>query len=598
MARFMLYIVVIVISRRQSRNRSFMPGAREGAIVNSLVKPVDELQPRYDAIVIGSGYGGGVAASRLARTGLKVCLLEKGRQWRPGDFSNTLKGMWDRTRMTGRYLSLGPENALFDLRTGKQMHILTGCGLGGGSLINAGVAFRPDAKVFEQPDWPEEMVRDGLLEEGFAEAEKMLDVADCPGAENLLSFKSLQACAKGLRRDPGYENVTAEPVSSTITWRPGVNRARVMQSACTRCGDCWTGCNTGAKNTVAVTYLADAKAKGASIFTGLCVDWLEKTDRGWRVSYRQLDEYGGKTIGRGHVEADMVILSAGVPGTIEILLRSRQKGLALSGWLGRGFSANGDDLVMGHDMPHEVNGVAVGHPARHHPETPVGPNCVGMISLSEGPFEDSPVRLQGGTMMLLMAMLAPFKSLMRGKLLRALKMVFKAVSKGPLGRTQCFYIVGHDDARGELRFERDRVVLDWPDVQQQPVFNRARDVLKELFDRTGAEFMQNPVRDWLLGGKLITAHPLGGCRFGKDADSGVVDDRHRVFDPAADRHGGVHEGLYVVDGSVIPTSLGANPLLTITALSERAMQLLAKERGLTIDSAPLGDDVPIRDVFM
>ena len=116
--------------------------------MSSLTTSPLELQDHYDVVIIGSGYGGGVAASRLARMGLRVCVLEKGRQWRPGDFSKTLKGLLGRSRMAGKIVNLGPLNALFDLRLGKQMHVLSGCGLGGGSLINAGLAFSPEPWVF------------------------------------------------------------------------------------------------------------------------------------------------------------------------------------------------------------------------------------------------------------------------------------------------------------------------------------------------------------------------------------------------------------------------------------------------------------------
>ena len=565
--------------------------------MSTLVQSHDELEGHYDAVIVGSGYGGGVAASRLARMGLKVCVLEKGRQWRPGDFSNSVKGLWDRSRMAGRHVALGPENALFDLRLGKQMHVLSGCGLGGGSLINAGLAFRPEPWVFEQPKWPSKVSKDDHLDEGFARAEKMLGVADCPAGDQLQKFISLQVVAKGLCEQDGDGDGVAELVPSTINYQPGFNAANVLQSACTLCGDCWMGCNVGAKNTVGQTYLADARAHNASIFTGISVDFIRKNDGGWRLFYQQLDEGSGKRLGKGSVKADLLILSAGVIGTSEILMRSQSHGLALSAQLGKGFSANGDDLAFGHDMPDEVNGIAVGHPARARLAKPVGPNCIGMIDLQQGDDRHSQIKLQAGTMVTLMAALAPLKSLLRGKPLRALKILFSGAYKGVLTKTQCFYIVGHDDAGGELALNGDRVLLNWPDVDKQPVFNRAKALLSALFEKSGADFMQNPVRDTILGGKLITVHPLGGCRMAVDADHGVVDHQQRVFDPSGAQGKGVHEGLYIVDGSVIPTSLGANPLLTITALAERAMSLLAKERGLTFDDEP-NKDAPVRDAFM
>ena len=566
--------------------------------MSSLTKPPHELKDQYDVVIIGSGYGGGVAASRLARMGLRVCVLEKGRQWRPGDFNNTVKGLWDRSRMAGKTIRLGPDNALFDLRLGKQMHVLSGCGLGGGSLINAGLAFRPDPWVFEQENWPKQIPGDEHLSSGFERAEKMLGVAHCPGGADFLKFKSLQTCALELAKDEEQkQHANAELVPSTINYAPAFNQANVMQSACTLCGDCWMGCNVGAKNTVANSYLTDATHFGASLFTGMEVKFVRKTDDHWLVFYDQLEESSSKLLTKGSLKADLLILSAGVIGTTEILMRSTAQGLSISDQLGKYFSANGDDLAFGHDMPEQVNGIAIGHPPRAKLDQPVGPNCIGMISLQENDQPQSQIKLQAGTMITLMAALAPLKSLLRGKPLRALKILINGAYKGVLTSSQCFYIVGHDDASGELIMAKDRAILEWPGVADQPAFARAQKILSALFEKIGGDFMQNPVRDSILGGKLITVHPLGGCRMADGPEKGVVDHQGRVFDPSNDENTAVHAGLYIVDGSIIPSSLGANPLLTITALAERAMILLAKERGLKFDVEPK-KGAPIRDAFM
>ena len=568
--------------------------------MSSLTKPFEQMQEHYDAVVIGSGYGGGVAASRLSRMGLKVCVLEKGRQWRPGEFSNSFKGLWDRSVLTGRFLTIGPRNALFDLRAGRQMHILSACGLGGGSLVNAGLAFAPEPWVFEQKQWPAAVSQDGHLQTGFERAREMLGVSHCPHGEDLLKFRSLQNCATELKKDwPNGEEIRAEPVPSTISYAPGFNRANVMQNACTLCGDCWMGCNTGAKNTVTTTYLADAVNHGASLFTGADVDFVRSPARGqWLVYFEKRADRNGRRLGRGAVRADMVILSAGVVGSCEIMMRSREQGLALSPMLGKGVSANGDDLAFGHDMPWRVNGVAVGYPPRADPGLPVGPNCIGMITLKERGRPENTIRLQAGTMISPMASLAPFKSLFRGRALRALAILFNGAYKEPLDHTQSFYIVGHDDAGGEFRLHGGRALLFWPRVADQQVFGRAEKILRRLLKGLGAEYMQNPVRDFLLGGKPVTVHPLGGCRMGEDADRAVVDHLCRVFDTSAgDDKSATHEGFYIVDGSVIPTSLGANPLLAITALAERAMILLARQRRLSFDTKAKVN-APKRDAFM
>ena len=135
-----------------------------------LAKSLDQVNTRYDVIVVGSGYGGGVAASRLSRAGKRVAVLERGREFVTGEFPNRFPELKNQMRISGTKMASGPNDGLFDVRVGEDMHVLVGCGLGGGSLVNAGVALQPDARVFEDPAWPQEIREDGLLGEGFARA--------------------------------------------------------------------------------------------------------------------------------------------------------------------------------------------------------------------------------------------------------------------------------------------------------------------------------------------------------------------------------------------------------------------------------------------
>src|SRR6185503_1226902 len=118
-----------------------------------LSSPRDQIEPAYDVVVVGSGYGGGVAASRLARAGQSVCVIEKGKEFLTGEL-----------QINGSKMRSGSLTGLFDFRLGADIHVLVGCGLGGGSLINAGVALKPDPRVFTDAVWPDEVTRDGLLD--------------------------------------------------------------------------------------------------------------------------------------------------------------------------------------------------------------------------------------------------------------------------------------------------------------------------------------------------------------------------------------------------------------------------------------------------
>src|SRR5215470_19497466 len=133
-----------------------------------LARSLDRLKPRYDVIVVGSGYGGGVAASRLARAGKRVAVLERGREFLTGEFPSRFPDLRGEMQLTGKRLRIGSPTGLYDVHFGEDMHVLIGCGLGGGSLINAGVALRPDDRVFADEVWPGQIAQDGLLAEGFA----------------------------------------------------------------------------------------------------------------------------------------------------------------------------------------------------------------------------------------------------------------------------------------------------------------------------------------------------------------------------------------------------------------------------------------------
>ena len=139
-----------------------------------LSSPLDALKPAYDVVVVGSGYGGGVAASRLSRAGLRVCVIERGREFLTGEFPARLPELRRELQIVGEKMRSGRRTGLFDFRLGSDIHVLIGCGLGGGSLINAAVGLRPDARVFADAAWPGEVREDGLLDQGFARARTML----------------------------------------------------------------------------------------------------------------------------------------------------------------------------------------------------------------------------------------------------------------------------------------------------------------------------------------------------------------------------------------------------------------------------------------
>ena len=291
------------------------------------------------------------------------------------------------------------------------------------------------------------------------------------------------------------------------------------------------------------------------------------------------------------------------------MMRSQKRGLALSEMLGKRFSSNADSISFGYNNDIPVNGIGTGRKVMQ--DVPqVGPSVCGMIDLrSNLPVNEQLVVVEA-SMQSAMAPVLPatmsagsatgidmdagFKDALQetGRTLESL--IFGAYH-GAVAQTQTFLVVGNDSAKGEIRFENDRARVVWPDAAKAPVFERIDETLKALVAATGGTYIPNPASLKILGNNLMTVHPLGGCVMGEARGTGVVDHKCRVFDGGAGQdETAVHDGLYICDGSTLPRSVGVHPLMTITAVAERAMALFARDRSVKL-ATDVDGGVPIRD---
>jgi choline dehydrogenase-like flavoprotein/pimeloyl-ACP methyl ester carboxylesterase len=583
--------------------------------------------PFFDVVVVGSGYGGAMAASQLtsryfpgSKEPLRVCVLERGREYLSGMFPSSEAELPGNVRFSSAEhpKPRGNQEGLLDVRIGPDVCALVACGLGGGSLINAGVMVETKIDAWPIGAWPSSLKLDGLT--GYYKSAKQMLGVTVSGKENTIDlnarglprkFKALQKLQVG--------DFGAAPLSISMQASPNV--FGVHQEACKQCGDCATGCNFNAKNSLDRNLLVDAYRRGAQIFTGATVTSLEKSPtQGWTLEVVHTDaNLRGRVSDPLRLRAKFVILAAGTFGSTEILLRSASDNLQFSQLLGQKFSTNGDALAVAYKQKEAANALAdesMDPDAKNNPPfgRNVGPTITGIIDRRNRSKELASIEE--------FAIPGPLRRLFSESftLARCLNNLSKpdvshhrpgregnidplAINDDDLCKTQIFGLMGHDGAQGSLELiapANDDDVSDgairvrWPQIREDSsdgFFDKQFAALRQLVHDSGqgGEVLPNPIwralpeaLDGILDtpkGPVLTVHPLGGCPMGEHVLTGVVDHLGRVFDPIAP--GAFHYGLVVLDGSIIPTSLAINPALTIAAIALRAVDLLRNDWGMT-----------------
>jgi cholesterol oxidase len=518
----------------------------------------------YDAIVVGSGFGGGIAACRLAEAGRRVVILERGRRWGKDDFpkkpEQTPEAFWNPT--------INP-NGLFDLRLMKDLSVITAAGVGGGSLVYANVQLPAPAEVFMR-GWPRAISR-AELDPYYTRTEAALmpmEVPDLP--EELPKMRAFAAA--GLRVGKHAERL---PLAVNFEGDRRHPFSGVHQEVCANLGRCDLGCPIHAKNTVDITYIARAEQLGAEVRTHHEAHRLDPPADGntlWRVGYRGLGEEKD-----GELAAPVVVLAAGCLGSSRMLLKNRSRLRCLSPALGSRFSGNGDALGAAFDPRASEVGDA---------HTDYGPSMTSRLDYSQEHgfmLADGGLPTNFGGLLEIVRMVDSLhgwrRLLLRAeRLLATLGLSDRSITgrhlrthppPRPIADSLVFLMLGREAAEGQMRLTPLFKCFDirWSRKPSEGLFSAMREVTDEISRQVGAEpFFA--LDTWPLSG-FITVHPLGGCPMADDPAGGVVDDAGKV-------HG--YDGLYVLDGSIVPTALGVNPSKTIAALAERGVEKMIASR--------------------
>jgi cholesterol oxidase len=547
----------------------------------------------FDAIVVGSGFGGSVTAYRLAEAGKRVLILERGKAYPPGSFSRSpyraRESFWDPKRgLLGMY----------HYWSFKGIDALVSAGLGGGSLIYANVFLRKDERWFIDEDvndggyesWP---VTRADLEPHYDRVEQMIGLQRYPFDHEPYASTPKTIAFKEAAEQNGIEWFLP-PLAVTFAndGQPPVPGQRIEEKirnlhdrdrvTCQLCGECDVGCNFGAKNTLDYNYLTWAQHHGAEIRVLCDVRTIEpRTGGGYAVGYASLEDPEGEPARNGRpaplqtVTCDDLVLSAGTLGTTNLLLRNRSAFPRLSRKLGTRFCGNGDLLTLALNCGQTVQG-------RRLPR---------IIDPGYGPVITSTARmpdaLDGGEgrgfylqdagypqhLAWILHTLAAPKTLWRwrsngwylvknwlrgspdtdvtGHIADLLESAELSAGGLPiLG-------MGRDVPDGRMYLNGGRLDLDWTRAKSDAYFQRLRTTSRSFAHTLGGRFSDNPI--WFLK-RVITVHPLGGAPMGRTAGEGVVDPYGNVFG---------YPGLHVADGSVMPGPVGPNPSFTIAALADR-----------------------------
>jgi cholesterol oxidase len=533
-------------------------------------------QTVYDYAIIGSGFGGSVAAMRLAEKGYSVLVLERGRRFRDQDYAKTSWNVF-------RFLWLPALRCfgVFQMTFFQHVLVLHGAGVGGGSLGYANVLMQPSDELFDNPAWRHLADWKATLTPHYATAKRMLGVTENPCTWP--ADKTLLEIAKEL----GTEDTFSPTQVGVFFGEPGKEGVEVpdpyfggdgpRRAGCTQCGACMVGCRENAKNTLVKNYLYFAEKWGAEIRPESLVYDVRPLPPGqadgtrYEVAYHKTTAWLIRP--ERTVQARNVIFSAGALGTLDLLFRCREVTRTLvniSPRLGDLVRINSEALLGSTSKSWQTDyskGVAITsifmpdaitavEPVRYNP----GSSFIKMLS---GPLFEKGSGVLGNLLRIGVR-----------TLLHPLDFLFTHILPGWAERITILLVMQTEDNRVRMRLGKSLFTLGRKGLVTQRVEQKMIPARLEVGHKTVRRFAEkthgipaSSVSEALLD-MPTTAHILGGCPFGASAEDGVVNLDCQVHN---------YPGLYVVDGAIMPGNPGVNPSLTITALAEYAMSRIPKK---------------------
>lgn len=534
------------------------------------------LDPTYDYVIIGSGFGGSVSAMRLAEKGYDVLILEEGKRYRDKDFATTNWKVW-------KYLWAPALRCFGILQVSilKGVMVLHGRGVGGGSLGYANVLEIPPPEVFSRPIWEKFTGWGEQWGQHYQTALKMLGVTTNP------QLREADEVIREIVTERGWGD-TFRPTEVGVYFGDGVTPqgeeipdpyfggGGPTRAGCTYCGGCLVGCRYNAKNTLPKNYLYFAEKWGTQISAESKVSQVRPLPRETLAGEQpdgaryQVIYHRSTALIKGaskHIRARNVIFSAGVLGTLKLLFHCRDTVQTLplvSSQLGQLVRTNSEALMGGVARNKDTdyaNGITITSICKADETTRVEPVRYppgsGLMRFLALPL----VNAKGGFWAHLGAVLKAF-------LTHPIETLHTHILPGWAQKTTILLIMQTVDNRMRLRLGRSlytlyrRGLIADPDPEHTaPARIPAGHAVTQSFAEKIGGIPQGSLGETLFD-IPTTAHILGGCPVGENAAEGVVDSNCQIHN---------YPGLYVVDGSIVPANLGVNPSLTITALAEYAM---------------------------